>query len=185
MGGFFMKSKSIRISNMILALCEIIVGVLLLVDPIGFTVGIVTFLGAVLLLGGIVSIIQYFRTAPEEAALGQRLALGLLEGMIGLFCILRSGWFVATFPLFTVIYGIITLVTGFIKIQWTVDMLRMKRSKWFWGAISAVLTLICAVIVLCNPFSTTAVLWTFVAVTLIVEAVIDLLAAIFTRGTAD
>ncbi len=41
------------------------------------------------------------------------------------------------------------------------------------------LTLIVAVVVLRNPFATTAVLWTFTAVSLIVEAVVDLLGLVF------
>ena len=41
------------------------------------------------------------------------------------------------------------------------------------------LTLTFAVLILCNPFSTTAILWTFIAVSLIVEAVVDILTYIF------
>lgn len=174
-----------KISRIILAVCEAIIGIVLLVNPIGFTTGIITFLGILLLLFGAVSVVQYFRTMPEAAALEQKLARGLLMALIGLFCIFNSGWFITAFPLLTVIYGAVTLITGIVKIQWTVDMVRVKAQRWFWAGINAALTIVCAVIILCNPFSSAAVLWIFVAATLIVEAILDLIAAIFTKKAAE
>ena len=49
-------------------LLEILVGVLLLINPVGFTSGIIIGAGLVLLLVGIVCIIKYFRAEPQEAA---------------------------------------------------------------------------------------------------------------------
>lgn len=177
-----MKMKSIRIAGLILSLCEIVIGVLLLINPVGFTVGIVTFLGIVLLLAGIANVIQYFRSEPAAAAIERNLANGLIEILVGIFCVTKSGWFIATFPVFTVIYGVLTLVTGITKIQWTVDMVRVKVKKWGWLAADAVITILCAAVILCNPFSTTAILWMFVAISLIVEAVIDVIALIFAKN---
>lgn len=178
-------NPSARFGRMILAICEAVVGVVLLVNPIGFTTGIITFLGVLLLLFGVISVVQYFRAPPETAALEQKLARGLVMALIGLFCMFNSGWFITAFPLLTVIYGSVTLLTGVVKIQWTVDMVRMKAKKWFWVGLDAALTIVCAVIILCNPFSSAAVLWMFVAVTLIAEAILDLIAAIFSKKAAE
>ena len=81
-----------------------------------------------------------------------------------------------TFPLLTVLYGILTLVSGVSKVQWAVDMLRAKQKYWFVEVISAVLTIICAILILTNPFTSTAFLWTFIGVSMIVEAVVDVIA---------
>lgn len=175
-----MKSIS-KASNIILSLCEAIIGVLLLVNPVGFTSGIIIFLGIVLLILGIANVVQYFRTPPEVAAMKRSLTRGCLEILAGLFCILKSGWFINAFPLLTILYGVGILVTGITKVQWTIDRIRLKLKKWFWLAISAALTIVCAVIILCNPFGSTAVLWIFIAVMLIIEAIVDILAAIFTK----
>ena len=134
-----------------------------------------------MLVLGVAGVVQYFRTAPEIAAVKQGLTRGCIEILAGLFCILNSGWFISTFPILTILYGIGILITGVTKVQWTVDKIRLKIKKWFWTAINAVLTIVCAVIILCNPFSSTAVLWSFIAVILIVEAVIDIIAAIFSK----
>lgn len=78
-----------------------------------------------------------------------------------------------------------TLLGGINKVQWAIDMLRAKQKYWFVAIISAVLTLLFSALILANPFASTAVLWTFIAVTLIVEAVIDIVAFILGRKSFD
>lgn len=166
-------------SNLLMCIAELLVGILLLINPIGFTSGIIITLGIILALNGLHCCIRYFREDPEEAAEQGSLVKGLIFLITGLFCAFKSEWFFATFPVLTVIYGVVTLMTGIRKIQWAFDMLRQKQKYWFVALIGAVLTLTFAILILCNPFSTTAILWTFIAVSLIVEAVVDILTYIF------
>lgn len=165
-----------------MSLCELTVGILLLINPVGFTTGIIVFLGIVLTLAGVGGVVQYFRTPPEKAALEQSLARGLIEVIVGIFFITESKWLLAAFPFITIIYGIGILLLGISKIQLTVDMIRLKFPKWFWAAISAAITIICAVVILWNPFTGTSALWIFIAVALIVEAVIDIIVLIFSKS---
>lgn len=170
---------SYKTSGIIMAVCEVVIGILLLVNPVGFTKTIITFLGAILLLNGIMKAIQYFRTDPQMAIAEQKLTRGLIQILVGVFFIANNGQVIAAFPLLTMLYGVGVLMTGTAKIQLTVDMLRIKNTNWIFAAISTVLTIVCAIIILCDPFRTTAVLWVFTAVTLITEAVVDLLAVFF------
>lgn len=178
-----MKRKSTeafkKFEKLILALCETALGVVLFINPAGFTNAIIIILGILLSGGGIISIIKYFKAAAPEAAKGQYLTQGILLVIAGVFCIVKSNWFIATFPLLTVLYGIIMLITGVSKVQWTVDLVRINAPKWFWAAISAAVTIICSIIILCNPFSSTVVIWNFIAATLIAQAVFDVLTAFF------
>lgn len=162
-----------------MSLVELIIGILLLVDPVGFTSGIIVAFGVVLMLMGVGSIIKYFRTEPEEAAVKQSLVKGLIELLSGAFCAFHSHWFIATFPVLTLVYGLGILITGLTKLQWTVDIIRMKRSRWFLAAISAAVSILCGIVIITSPFSTTAVLWMFTGISLIVEAVFDMIGAIF------
>lgn len=168
-----------NLSSMAMSLVEVIIGILLLVNPIGFTSGIIIAFGIVLMIMGISTTIKYFRTEPEEAAVSQILVKGLLMLLAGAFCAFNSHWFIATFPVLTLVYGVVILVTGITKVQWTIDIIRMKRSKWFWAAISAAISIVCGVVIITSPFSTTAVLWMFIGISLIVEAVFDMIGSIF------
>lgn len=176
-----MKTAS-KASIIILSLCEVIVGILLLMNPVSFTTGVIIFLGVVLIVVGTASVVQYFRDPPEVAVLKKELVRGCVAILGGLFCVMKSGWFIVAFPILTRLYGVVTLVTGLVKVQWTIDKIRLKQKRWIWTTFDAVLTIIFAAIVLCNPFSSTAVLWIFIAVGLIVEAVIDIITAIFIKN---
>ena len=168
-----------NLSSMAMSIAELIIGILLLVNPIGFTSGIIIAFGIVLMIMGISTTIKYFRTEPEEAAVSQILVKGLLMLLAGAFCAFNSHWFIATFPVLTLVYGVVVLITGITKVQWTIDIIRMKRSKWFWAAISAEISIVCGVVIITSPFSTTAVLWMFIGISLIVEAVFDMIGSIF------
>lgn len=168
-----------NLSSVAMSLAEIIIGILLLVNPVGFTSGIIVAFGIVLMLMGIGSVIKYFRTEPEEAAVSQALVKGLIELLAGAFCAFNSHWFIVTFPVLTLVYGVGILITGLTKLQWTVDIIRMKRKKWFLAAISAAVSILCGIVIITSPFSTTAILWMFIGISLIVGAVFDLIAAIF------
>ena len=165
-------------------LLEILVGVLLLINPVGFTSGIIMGAGLVLLLVGIVCIIKYFRAEPQEAAKSQNLMKGLIALLAGSFCALRSEWFVVTFPVITLIYGVVILITGLGKIQWTVDILRQKKPRWFLCALSALVSTACGLVIIAAPFTTTAVRWMFTGIGLIVDACFDIVALIFTNRKA-
>lgn len=154
---------------------------MLLIKPEEFTDGIITFLGILLCVAGVVNIVKYFREDPVQAALERNLAVGLLAIALGALFLMKKMWLIQAFPLLTVLYGIMMFVTGVFKVQWTADMLRAHLRKWYWPAISAVLMLAFACIVLCNPFSSTVALWMCIAIFLIVEAVVDLLVALFAR----
>jgi len=167
--------------NLLTCIFEILVGILLLIDPVGFTSGIIVAFGIVLAVIGAISLFRYFREDAETASQESGLAKGIIFVIFGLFCAFKSEWFIVTFPLLTVLYGILTLVSGVSKVQWAVDMLRAKQKYWFVEVISAVLTIICAILILTNPFTSTVFLWTFIGVSMIVEAVVDVIAFILGR----
>ena len=160
-------------SNILVCIFEVIVGILVLIDAVAFTSGIIIACGIVLLFMGLSSIIRYFRMEAEDAAISQQLLKGLVLVVIGLFCGLNSHWFLNTFPLLTMIYGTVILVAGLGKVQWTVDMLRMKKARWYLPAMSAIVSILCAVIILKNPFKSTTLLWVLTGVSLIIEAMFD------------
>lgn len=174
-----MSTLKRSMNGIIMSLVELIIGILLLINPVGFTSGIIIVFGIILMFCGLVNIVKYFRAEPEDAAAKQLLAKGLAELLVGAFCAFRSHWFVVTFPVLTLIYGVVILFAGLTKVQWAVDMLRLKRKKWFLAMISAAVSIVCGVVIITSPFSSTAVLWMFTGISLIVEAVFDIMAAIF------
>lgn len=176
-----MTKSNRTIMNLIICISEILIGVLLLIDPVGFTSAVLMILGIALMILGAWKTVSYFRTSPEAAAQNGGLVVGIVCVLLGAFCVFRWEWFLVTFPVLTVVYGVITLINGINKVQWAVDLLRLKQRFWFVSLIGAALTLVFGILILTNPFMTTAILWTFIAVTLIAEAVMDIVTFILAR----
>lgn len=169
-----MKTLRENFNGMVICLFELVIGILLLINPIGFTTGIIMTGGGLLILSGLVNCIRYFRAEVREAARGQYLTKGLVAVIAGVFCIYNTEWFLVTFSALTVIYGVVVLLASVEKIQLCLDMLRLKKKKWYLAAISAVISLVCAVLILKNPFSSSAIIWIISGVSLILEAFFDL-----------
>lgn len=177
----FMKQHA---NSIILCLFEILVGILLLINPEKFTTAIVSVFGIVLIAVGLICVIGYFRMDAVRAAASQSLLKGLSALIAGIFCVTRSDWFIAAFPVLAILYGVAVLISGLVKIQWAVNIIRLKLGKWGLPALSAVISLICSIVILKNPFGAAYILWIFTGISLIVEAVLDI-AALFVISTVS
>ncbi len=173
------------LNGIIICLFELIIGILLLINPIGFTSGIIIAAGIILVFIGLVNCVKYFRAEKKEAAKGQFLTKGLIAIIAGAFCIFNSDWFIVTFSALTVIYGVVVLLSAVEKIQLSVDLLRQKRRNWYLSAISAAVSLVCAIIILKSPFSSTTILWIFAGISLILEAVFDMYSLMANRRNKE
>ena len=170
-----MGKKKLSLNGIVVCVFEIVVAVLLILNPTAFTNAIILGAGIVLLVIGIINVVKYFKAEPAVAAQGKSFVLGLLALIAGLFCLLRHGWIVATLALLTSAYGIFILVSGVEKVQTAVDLIRVKDKKWILPAIGAVISIVCGVIIIWNPFATATVIWMFIGITLLVQAVCDIL----------
>lgn len=164
-----------NIKNIFLMLGKLAVGVLLLLNPEKLTLGFIITVGIALSVFGVGNFIAYFRREPAEAAKHNNFTKGLLSVAGGIFCVVDPQWFIEAFPALAMIYGIILLVTGLIQIQWIADMIRLKRANWGFQALSSVLTVAVAAVILINPFKTINYLWIFTGVMLILSAIPDMI----------
>ena len=169
-------------SAIVAGLVELLVGILLFVDPVGFTSGILMAVGVILLVCGVVCLIRYFKTEPVQAALEQNFFKGLLMILLGGVLALRTQQIIDLF-LFAHLYGVAILIIGTVKLQQSVDLLRLKARYWFLAGINALLAIVFAAIILSDP----PVLWQLAAISLIAEAVLDVVVLIMTRekGAAE
>lgn len=174
-----MKTIKENFGNIIMSLGEILIGILLLIKPIGFTKGIIIIVGSILIILGIINIIKYVTSDIFQSIKEQSLSTGLIFVTIGLFCVLRTNWFIITFPVLTILYGIMIFIMGLKKVQWSIDLIRLKRKHWFIVGLSAVTSIMFAIIIMNNPFSTTAILWQFTGIILIIESILDVIALVF------
>ena len=166
---------------LLVSLLEIVIGIVLFIQPVNFTNIVIIISGILLAVRGVLCALKYLKAEPAVAAREQNLAKALILVAAGAFCALGSQKVLNTFPSLPVLYGAAILAMGFFKVQRTVDMLRAKHEQTIWAAASALLALAVGLVILWNPFSKPAALWIFTGICLLVEAVVDIL-SLFLRS---
>lgn len=169
-----MKRIRIYLFDLMIIVLELVVGFILIINPDAFTRGVIISFGVLLMLFGVVSIIQYFRTEPQMAALQKKLAQGVGSLVMGLVLGIRSQWFVEFFPMLTSLYGIALLAVAIVKLQRIVDFLRLKQRGWYLEGIGTLLLTVSGILLLVNPFTTVKYVWILIAVVLFLDAALTL-----------
>ncbi len=154
----------------IICLIEIIVGVLLLLDPQSFISYILIIAGAFIAVTGVISLIKYFVAKPEESEKGG-LTGALVSLSIGAFLIIKNNIATAWITIITVIFGAAILYTGYQKLEKAVEKMRSKQ-YFLVSLISALVTILFAVLIIF--VIPDKAIWLFIGIALIVEAAIDL-----------
>lgn len=168
------KFLSSKIGNILLCVAEIVVGVLLLINPDKVTSAFVICAGAAMILGGVVCCTLYFVGEAEAMVIKQLLFKGLLLIILGLLCVTQYDVLLKALPVVTWVYAIALLVLAAYKVQCTVDILRLSGIRWYFPAISAALALILALFILLNPNTALNFVWGFMGVSIILEAALEI-----------
>jgi uncharacterized membrane protein HdeD (DUF308 family) len=165
---------------LVIMILEAVIGILLLINPTQFTTIIFVLFGIFLIAIAIRSTYRYFKAAPEDAMRSQGLTAGIVALIAGVFCIAFSDAIVSAFPVITTMYGIVILLAAAPKIQWSVDALRLHNSMWYLPLIDALVAIVCGAIVISGQFNSD-VMWKFIAISLLVIAVFDIVCSILIR----
>lgn len=168
------KFLTSKIGNILLCIAEIIVGVLLLVNPDAVTSAFIIGAGAVMILTGIVFCTLYFVGEAEKMVIKQLLFKGLLLIILGVLCVTQYGVLLAALPFVTWVYAIAMLILAAYKVQCTVDILRLSGIRWYFPAISAALAVVLALFILLNPNTAMNIVWDFMGVSIILEAGLEI-----------
>ncbi len=173
-----MKKLKAHIGHITLCFFEIVVGVLLLINADSFNGGIVIAAGVACMITGLFNCIRYFTTEPNLAATDKVLMKGLAQLLLGAFAAFNFPWFLKAYPIFTLLYGIALILVALWKVQLTADMLRLHCKKWYVSGITALVSGVCGVVLLCDPFDGDDMKWMFLGIALLFSAAFDVVTLI-------
>ena len=168
------KFLTSKIGNILLCIAEIVVGVLLLVNPDAVTSAFVIGAGAVMILTGVVFCTLYFVGEAEKMVIKQMLFKGLLLIILGVLCVTQYDVLLKALPFVTWVYAIAMLILAAYKVQCTVDILRLSGIRWYFPAISAALAVVLALFILLNPSTALNIVWGVMGVSIILEAGLEI-----------
>ncbi len=149
------------------------VGVTLTFFP-GLSANVLCYIGGgLLIVYGLFKILTYFRT---QVALAERLfSTGLIALAGGLIIVLMPQSLIAVIPL---LIGFALIACGILQLEVALGLFRMGYSRWYFSLIAAVVMLALGVVILVNPFSSSLLLLRFIGISMLLEAICDLVDSI-------
>lgn len=163
--------RSVRKDLIWIAFVLIAAGVLFLVFPDSCSKIICYLIGGALLIGGVVSIVTYLKYGRDEPFSSFGLVRGTALVVIGVFILINPEFLIG---FLSSILGIVLIIDGTLKLQYAVDLLRLKISGWMAVLILALAAVVFGVLILFNPFATARTLMYFIGISLMIDGVSDL-----------
>ena len=170
----------------LMILFELVVGILLFINPQGFTLAVFIIFGSVLMLSALILLLRYLKDSKRAAAE----PTGLFRASkLTLFCAIVTFVFGAVFAfgssmlygftgLLIIFYGAVMVIKGLFKVS---DYFSLKKEGYGVTALQliiGILSVLLGGLIIFNPFGALEAVFMIAAIYLIVEAVFDIVALI-------
>jgi len=173
-----MKSVKWWIKDLVIFVLQLTIGIVFLISREAMANIAIVLFGIVFIILGMRDVYTYCSESAEEAAAGANLFTGLTFILLGLLCTIGSTLVYSIISVYLPFaFGSLMLLLGLMKLQGTVDELRLHKKTWWIHAILTAIIVAVSIVVLINPFSTDAA-FIFIGVAFIVEATFTLSALI-------
>ncbi|MEG1523771.1 MAG: DUF308 domain-containing protein [Clostridia bacterium] len=160
-------------NNLIAAIVMIFIGIALFIWPGESSYVIVYIVAGLVSIAGLILTILYF-ARKAHPAFGS-LSVGLTLLAIGILLLILPEILIKILPF---MLGFSLIFSGFNSLQTAIELIRLKVQKWFIPLIFSVVSIICGVLALLNPFNAAAVLMIFLGASLVADGIM-LLVSIF------
>ena len=172
-----MKNKLNRKSNLdiIAALVLLFFGVLLLFKSELTIVTITYVIGGMLIGVGFLAIIRFTRHFRENYGTELDIIYGIVTIIMGLLVIKNPHVIGSIIP---IIIGISIIIKSSIKLQHSLELRGIGTKDWIVSLVISIISLVCGVILLFNPFKGAIILTQIIGALIIVYSVLDIVSTI-------
>ena len=142
--------KELKWNLIALALAFVVIGVIFILYPTEVQTTACYMIAALLLILGVISLINYLRKDISGIIYRSDLVVGLSAILGGILVIIKLEQLT---DLVLVVLGFLVTISGILKMQNSVDMLRLGNGTWHVAFAMAIANIIFGIILLINPFS--------------------------------
>lgn len=167
--------KKIKWNVIISSVIYVALGVALLIWKEVITQSICYVVGVISIATGIVNLIDYIRKDYTVDAYQYNLVYGVAFILIGIFIFYRVDTVLLIIPF---LLGFAVTISGLLKFQNAVDLIRMKYSGWGVVMTISVLNIAFGIVLIMNPFDSMMILCICIGIGMIYSGVSDLIATI-------
>lgn len=133
-------------------------------------------IGVVLIVAGAVSMISYLLRDAHQNYYHNDFLHGLIGIAAGILVLVKME---VVIGLISFLLGVMVLVSGCSKLQDVIDMKRLNCGNWIVMLVLAAVNVAFGVLLICNPFSWTILLFRLLGAGLIFSGVIDCVATVY------
>ena len=167
--------KQFSKSYIFISALYVVLGVALLAWPMMSVKMICYGLAVAMIVIGISYGVMYFTKDNLQGFLQMDLVIGIVCLAFGLFILLNPTFLGSVLPF---AMGIILLLGAIVKIQSSINMKRLRFTKWYLVLICAILIGALGVVLLCNPFQKEEDMILYIGICLILDGLTNLISLI-------
>ena len=153
--GLRKKVRDHKIAGIVIAVCMVVLGILILIEPVAMSVGLAYLITIGLLAFGIFSIVAYIRT-PADFRNGWTLANGIVYCLLAVLILEEalgsSIGAVSMMSTFAFMIGFFALIGGIMQIT-SCSTLRGADTGFGWMLASGIMNLILGVLIILSPIA--------------------------------
>lgn len=142
--------KQLRWNLIALAVAFVALGVVLIIFPTEVMKTACYMVAALLIVVGVISLVNYLRKDITGLIYRYDLVVGLSSILGGILVIIKIDQLIMLIP---VILGFLVTISGILKMQNSVDMLRLGNGVWHVAFGLAIVNIIFGIVLLINPFA--------------------------------
>lgn len=167
--------KKVKWNVILSSIIYVVLGVLLIIWPEIMTKNISYVVGFFAIAIGIVNLIDYVRHDIVRDGYKYSMVTGLAFILVGIFIFVKMEMIMSLIPF---ILGLAVTISGFMKLQNAIDLIRMKYNGWGVVLIIAGVNIAYGIVLMANPFDSAKVLSICIGIGMIYSGVSDLIATI-------
>lgn len=155
----------------IIIAAELVVGLLLLIEPSLFTKIISVLVGLVLIALGILFLVRIFLDLEVAPVSWLGVIVSVISIVAGVFCVFFFDRVIAVVGTF---YGVMLIISAIVKVKTYFDLSKAGRYASPLRLVGGFVALVIGVLLIINPFDPIEAFWVFTGIVLIVQAALDI-----------
>lgn len=167
--------KQLKWSIIVMAIAYIVLGVVLIMYPSQVQKLISYILAFALIVMGIVNLIQYTRLDTNQIINSYDLVLGFSTMIGGILIIINVERFE---QLVLIVMGFMILVSGVMKLQSSVNLMRLRSESWQIPFAMAMVGIVYGIVMLINPFGAGGFFFAMMGIGFVLSGVTDIIVSV-------
>lgn len=167
-------------NSIVTSILMLILSLFLIFMPIKSIVAIIWIFSIFVIIDGIIHIVSYCKTTPEDRLINFEFAEGIMEILAGILMLTSADYLVIFLP---ILLGVWLIVKSIIKMQLAINVKDVEGHNWVIILISSIITLLLGIFLVANPFPTfLAVTISVLGIVMAVSEIINILESIYTMS---